>query len=225
MLDLTPNRWHERMIRVLVVDESPLFRRALIVALEGHPDIEVVAEASEGTAALKRARELTPDVAFVAIRVPGGGARMALSLRETVPGMEVAVLTAADDLPDSISAIRSGARGFVPRDTAASYATDVARALVAGRPVLQPTVATLVQQEYDRLGRQHGSVQQTLDPPRLDPRESAVLAGLAQGKSLREVADSLGLAPVTTANLCRNSLDKLHRYARAEGVLFAAMGA
>ncbi len=222
MLDLTAHRWHERTVRVLVVDESPLFRRSLIVSLEDHHDIEVVAEAAEGATAVDRARELTPDIAFVSIRLPGGGARLALSLREVVPGIEVAVLAVPDDLPDAIRAIRAGARAFVPRDEAAVHATGITRALAAGRPVLQPAVATLVIAEYARLGRQNASVQQTLVPPALDERETAVLTELARGRSLREVADVLALPAVTTANLCRNSLDKLHRHARAEGVLFAA---
>lgn len=222
MFDLSARRWHERMIRVLVVNESPLFRRALIVALEAHLDLEVVAEASEASAAVRRAAELTPDIAFAAIRLPGGGARIALSLRETVPGIEVAVLTVPDDGPDAVRAIRAGARGFVPRDSAVAQGAEVARALVAGRPVLPPNVAAAVLTEFGRLGREATSVQRSLAPPTLDPREAQVLQGLAERRSIGLLAADLDLRPTTVANLARNAIDKLHRHARSEGVLFAA---
>lgn len=210
---------------MLVLDESPLFRRQLIVALERHPDVEVMAEAADSETAIRRTAELGPDVAFLTMRLPPiGGVRTAVSLREVVPGVEIALVVGPDDDPELVRAVRAGVTGFVPWESVTAQGGVVARALVRGRPVLTGQVAAAVLADYERMERHAGSIQDALVAPVLDERERQVLERLAEGRSLTGAGEDLALSPPTAANLARNALLKLSRHARTEAVLHAAAG-
>jgi DNA-binding NarL/FixJ family response regulator len=210
-------------VRVVVFDESPLFRRQLIVALERHSDIEVMAEAASSDTAIAITAEMAPDVAFLTMRLPPvGGVRTAISLREAVPGVQIAFIMGTDEDIDLVRAVKAGASGFAPRDAIVEHAGSMARALVAGRPVLTARVAAAVVAEYESLGRHSGSVQQQLAPPHLEQAEMAVLTRMADHRSAGEAAADLGIGTTTAANLARNAMEKLHRHTRTEAVAFAA---
>ncbi|WP_334143789.1 response regulator transcription factor [Rhabdothermincola sp.] len=209
-------------MRVLVLDESPLFRRQLIVALERHPDIEVIGEAADADTGLRRTAELIPDVAVLTMRLPPiGGRRAAVSLREVAPVVEVLIVVGPDDGPELARLARAGVTGFVPWEAATARCAAVVEALVRGRPVLTPQAAAAVLAEYERLDRHAGSIQDDLPPPTLERPERQVLERLADGASLIGASDALAVGAPTAANLVRNALVKLQHHARAEAVLHA----
>ncbi|WP_208029217.1 response regulator transcription factor [Rhabdothermincola sediminis] len=210
-------------MRVLVLDESPLFRRQLIVALERHPDIEVIGEAAEADTGLGRTAELVPDVAVLTMRLPPmGGRRAAVSLREVAPGIEVLIVVGPDDDPELARLARAGVTGFVPWEAATARCAVAVEELVRGRPVLTPRAAAAVLAEYERLGRHAGSIQDDLSPPVLEGRERQVLERLADGSSLIGASEDLAGGAPTAANLVRNALLRLQRHARAEAILHTA---
>lgn len=207
-------------MRVLVLDESPLFRRQLIVALERHPDIEVIGEASEADTGLRRTAELLPDVAILTMRLPPmGGRRAAAFLREVAPGIEVLIVVGPDDDPELARLARAGVNGFVPWEAATARCAVAVEQLVRKRPVLTPRAAAAVLAEYERLGRHAGSIQDDLFPPVLEERERQVLERLAEGSSLIGASENLAVGAPTAANLVRNALVKLQRHARAEAIV------
>jgi DNA-binding NarL/FixJ family response regulator len=197
---------------VLVVDESPLFRRRLIVGLEHDDDVEVMAEAADTTTALARARVLIPDVVFVTTQLPpSGGMAAAMALRDLVPGVAVLMIVGPDDDADLLTAVKAGVLGFAPREAVIAHGGPIARALVAGRPVLTAKVAAAVLDEGARVVSAGGR-------PPFDDREHDVLARLAEGRTLGQAAVDLGVATATVANRTRNVFERLHRRARSQGM-------
>lgn len=208
---------------MLVLDESPLFRRQLIVALERHPDVEVMAEAADSETAIRQTAELSPDVVFLTLRLPSlGGVRTALSLREIAPDLEIALIVGPDDDRELGRAVRAGVTGFVPWESATARCGNIARKLLQGHPVLTTEAARAVLAEYEREGRNAASSTGALGAPVLDGRERGVLERLAAGRSLPEAGADLDLTSAAAASLARNALMKLSGHARTQAVLHAA---
>ncbi len=199
------------MVRLLVLDESPLFRRRLIVGLEHHDDIEVMAEAAEGHTAIVRATELAPDVVFLTAQLPpDGGVTAAAAIRELLPGTAMLMIVGPDDEPELIPAVQAGVVGFAPREAVTGHGGPIARALAAGRPVLTARVATALIDHHDP----------AVGPDlALEEAERTCLEHLAAGQTLGQVATQLGVPTATVANRVRNVLERLHRRARDEALL------
>lgn len=216
------DKWHDDVVRVVVVDDHALLRRRLLIQLEEQPDLDVIAEAGDGEQAIALCRGLAPDVVVVGMRVERiGGPRTAAGIREVVPSAHLVMLVSADDEADSVRAINAGAAGFVNRE-GIERAPAVVRAVAGGMAVLPPAVAERVLAEYHSLGRQAGSVQQRITPPTLDEREAQLLRHLADGATVVTAADAVGVAAGTAKNLLTNAVEKLYRHARTESVLAAA---
>jgi DNA-binding NarL/FixJ family response regulator len=195
----------------LVCDESALFRRQMVIALEADPRIEVVAEAPDSDAARGGALQHAPDVAFVSADLPPlGGDRTTLAVRETNPGVMVILVYEGDEADRSgrvlARALRAGAHALVPRRVAVEVAAATVQSLARGRPVLEPVLARSVLAEYaDRR------------TPTLTARERTVLEQIAGGATTDAAAAAIGASVHTAENLVANALAKLQRGARAEG--------
>lgn len=192
-------------------DESALFRRQMVIALEADPRIEVVAEAPDSDAARGGALQHAPDVAVVSGDLPPlGGDRTTLAVRETNPGVMVILVYDGDEADPSgrvlARAVRAGAQALVPRREAIEVAVATVQTLGRGRPVLEPVLARVALAEYTD-GR----------TPTLSARERAVLEQTAAGASTDTAAASIGASVRIAENLVANALAKLQRGARAEG--------
>jgi DNA-binding NarL/FixJ family response regulator len=208
ILDAVSSKWHDRVVRLLVLDESPLFRRRLIVGLEHHDDIEVMAEAADAHTAIVRATELAPDVVFLTAQLPpDGGVAAAAAIRELLPGTAMLMIVGPDDEAELIGGVQAGVLGFAPREAVTGHGGPIARALAAGRPVLTARVATAVLDHHDQ-----GSA------PALGTAERTCLEHLAAGQTLGQVATDLGVPTATVANRVRNVLEHVHRRARDEAL-------
>src|SRR5437867_10850438 len=120
-------------IRVLIADDHALFRRGLIMVLEAEPDIEVVAEAQDGTEVIGKAEEFVPDVQLMDVRMPKlNGIEAARAIGESVPTAQIVMRTVSDEEDDLFDAIKPGANGYLPKDISIDAVADAIRSTRQG---------------------------------------------------------------------------------------------
>ncbi|NEK57586.1 response regulator transcription factor [Geodermatophilus sabuli] len=209
------------MVRVLLVDDQALFREALATLLEVRPEIEVVGEAGDGDAALRRAAELRPDVVLMDLHMPVlDGIAATRRLRVEQPAVQVLALTTFDDDEDVFAALRAGAVGYLLKDVPSDRLVEALLAAARGESVLQPSVAARVIARLAQLPDDGPRRPQPLVVP-LSERELEVLRLLADGGSNREIAAALFLAEGTVKNHVTNVLAKLGARDRTQAALRA----
>jgi len=203
-------------IRVLIVDDHAIVRRGIRALLETEPGIEVAGEAQDGLEALDRIRDVRPDVVLLDLLMPKlDGIAVTRRVITDDPKARILVLTsfAADD--KVFPAIRSGALGYLLKDTGADDLVRAIRQVHRGEPSLSPSIARKVLQELSR----------PMDrPPTEDPltqREVEVLQVVARGLSNQEIAGELVISEATVRTHVSNILGKLHLASRTQAALYA----
>src|SRR5579884_2626517 len=208
-------------IRVLIADDHALFRRGLIMVLEAEPDIEVVAEAQDGTEVIGKAEEFVPDVLLMDVRMPKlNGIEAARAIRESVPSAKIVMLTVSDEEDDLFDAIKAGANGYLLKEISIEEVADAIRSVVQGQSLISPSMASKLLNEFNTLARRAEERQQ-FPVPTLTSRELEVLKLVAKGLSNREIADELFISENTVKNHVRNILEKLHLHSRMQAVMYA----
>ena len=208
-------------VRVLLVDDQALFREALSTLLEVRPEIEVVGEAGDGDAALRRTADLRPDVVLMDLHMPVlNGIAATRRLRVEHPDVRVLALTTFDDDEDVFAALRAGAVGYLLKDVSGDRLVEALLAAARGESVLQPSVAARVLARFAQLSDDAPDRPQPLVVP-LSERELGVLRLLAEGGSNREIAGALFLAEGTVKNHVTNVLAKLGARDRTQAALRA----
>ena len=194
------------MIRVLIADDHPIVREGFGAIVNAEPDIQVVAQASDGVQALERAAAANPDVALMDLRMPNmGGAEAIRRLRQTNPNLRAIVLTTYDDDEAIYEAIRAGARGYLLKDVRPKDLVRAIRRVHAGGSLLQPVV---VERLLDRLGPEP-SDDEAEPVEALTPRELEVLQIMARGARNRDIADELVISERTVKIHVANVMAKL----------------
>ncbi|MGW2958934.1 response regulator [Streptomyces sp. NPDC001220] len=207
------------MIRVLVVDDEALIRTGFTHILETAEDIEVVA-AVPGGQAVQAVRELCPDVVLLDIRMPDvDGLTILADLRRMPEPPVVAILTTFDTDEYVATALRSGAAGFLLKDTDPEQLPYLVRTLAEEGTVLSSKVTRLVVGGYlDNNGREPTAVRLTA---RLTERERAVLVLMAEGLANNEIGERLHLSTGTIKGHVTNVLGKLRVSSRVQAALIA----
>ncbi|MER6273423.1 response regulator transcription factor [Streptomyces sp900105755] len=207
------------MIRVLVVDDEALIRTGFTHILDAADDIEVVAAVAGGQA-LHAVRELRPDVVLLDIRMPDvDGLTILAELRRMPEAPVVAMLTTFDTDEYVATALRSGAAGFLLKDTDPEQLPHLVRTLAEGGTVLSSRVTRLVVGGYlDNSVREPAAVRLTA---RLTERERAVLVLMAEGLANTEIGERLHLSTGTIKGHVTNVLGKLRVGSRVQAALIA----
>jgi DNA-binding NarL/FixJ family response regulator len=207
------------MISVLIVDDEELVRSGLRMILEAEPDITVVGQAGDGAEAVTRARQLSPDVVLMDIRMPtvDGLEATRQLLGDAATGPKVVILTTFDLDEHVYDALRAGASGFLLKDVPVSQLVHAVRVAAAGDALLAPSVTRRLIAAFTRA-----------IPPRgcsglseLTPREIEVLRLLAEGLSNREIATRLFVGDATVKTHVARILAKLGVRDRVQAVVIA----
>ena len=195
------------MIRVLLVDDHPVVRSGLAGLLGEEPDIEVVGEASDGAEGVSLARDLTPDLVLMDLRMPGmDGASATAEI--TAAGGRVLVLTTYDTDADILRAVEAGATGYLLKDTPREQLVGAVRAAARGETVLAPPIAAKLMRQV----RGHDQ---------LTPREIEVLGLVGRGLSNGDVARELFIGEATVKTHLLRIFDKLDVDDRTRAVTVA----
>ena len=203
------------MIRVLIADDHAVVRGGLRTYLDLQPDLEVVAEAADGEAAVREAERATPDVVLLDLVMPGlDGAGALPRLRERVPGARVIVLTSFGEDERLFTALRAGAAGFLLKDTEPAELVRAIRIAHAGQAPLSPAVATRLVDRMATGGRPRAA-------ELLTPRELEVLGLIARGYANKRIALELGVAEKTVKTHVGHVLAKLGLSDRTQAALYA----
>ena len=209
------------MIRVLLADDQSLVRAGFRALLDAQPDIEVAGEASDGEEALRRVRELRPDVVLMDIRMPvldGLAATRRITEDAALGQVKVVMLTTFELDEYVFEAIRSGACGFLVKDTEPEELLRAVRTVVDGDALLSPGVTRRLIAEFAARSKEpaaEGALAQ------LTEREREVMALVGIGLSNEEIARRLVVSPLTAKTHVSRTMVKLGARDRAQLVVYA----
>ena len=209
------------VIRVVLADDQALVRAGFRALLDAQEDIEVVGEASDGGEAVRLVRRLAPDVVLMDIRMPGTdglAATRAIAGDERLSNARIIILTTFELDEYVFEAIRSGASGFLVKDTEPVELLRAVRAVADGDALLSPGVTRRLIGEFASKTREARPAP-TLDV--LTEREREVMALVAEGLTNDEIAERLYVSPMTAKTHVSRAMTKLGARDRAQLVVFA----
>ena len=206
-------------IRILLADDHTVIRSGLRLLLERQPDFKVVGEASDGREAVDTAGAAKPDVAVLDIGMPNlNGIEAARQITQKYPDIAVVILSMHADESYVLRALKSGARGYLLKDSPESDLVNAIRAVEDGKAYFSPAISRMLVDDYMRQLEQRG-VEDTYEL--LTAREREILQLLAEGKANKEIATLLKLSLYTVETHRGNILQKLNLHSTAELILYA----
>ncbi|MFI1728029.1 response regulator [Streptomyces acidicola] len=209
------------MIRVLLADDQSLVRAGFKALLDAQPDIEVAGEVADGEAALRKVRELRPDVVLMDIRMPvldGLAATRRITENQCLKDVKVVMLTTFELDEYVFEAIRSGASGFLVKDTEPEELLRAVRAVVDGDALLSPGVTRRLISEFAARSKEPATAASLGG---LTEREREVMALVGIGLSNEEIARRLVVSPLTAKTHVSRTMVKLGARDRAQLVVLA----
>ncbi len=207
------------VIRVVLVDDQDLFRRAVRALLEDEGGFEVVGEASDGAHGQETVLATHPDVVLMDVQMPVcTGVEATRSIKAQRPDIHVIMLTVSDVDDDLFDAIKAGADGYLPKNLKPEDLFQMVRGVMAGETPISPSVASKLLGEF-RNGPRLETTQAAGSG--LTQREKEVLQFVSSGLSNAEIAARLSIVEATVKNHLHNILEKLHLRNRVQAAAFA----
>ena len=205
-----------RTVRVLIADDQTLFRDGMAELLKRGDKVELVGEASNGAEAVKKALALKPDVVLMDLRMPEvDGVEATRRIRTQCPNTRVLVLSMFETDKYVVDALRSGASGYVLKDTDAGAIVSSIMTVMAGGRVMAESVADRV------LDMATGSDRPDEKYDGLTPREVEILKLVAAGTAVKHIGYQLKISEKTVRNHLSNIYQKLQIYDRGQAILYA----
>jgi len=193
-------------IRILVVDDHPVVRQGIAVLVGTQPDMTSVAEASNGREAIQQFRAHRPDVTIMDLQMPEmSGLDALIAIRGEFPNARIIVLTTYAGDVQILRALKSGAQGYLLKNTFHKDLIDTIRAVHAGKKSLSPEVSCEI--------AEHST------DDALTPAEVSVLKLIATGNANKQIADQLSIAEETVKSRVKNILSKLGAQDRTQAAV------
>jgi DNA-binding NarL/FixJ family response regulator len=205
-------------IRIVVIDDHPLFREGVVNTLRADARFDVIAEGTTALDALQMASEHLPDLLLLDINIPGGGLNILPRMTADCPVTKVIMLTASEEEDAVLSALKAGARGYILKGVAARELIRTLHAVYDGEAYVTPTLAASL------LSEMTGDATATHPANPLDQltaREREILQLVATGQSNKEIGFELHLSEKTVKHYMTNILQKLQVRNRVEAALLA----
>jgi two-component system, NarL family, response regulator DegU len=210
-------------IRVMIVDDHPVFREGLVRVMEGADDIDVVLEVADGEEALFRARELCPDVILMDVNLPTiNGIQATREIKAVLPHVQIIVLTAYHDEEQLLQAERAGAAAYFPKYVTPIELVDAVRRVSGGEQLLGETATS--RPNLAGLSQSESAGAPSIDDEKFVPlsaREMEILGFVARGFSNKEIAAELSISRQTVKNHMTAILRKLTVEDRTQAALYA----
>ena len=207
-------------IRVLVVDDHPLFREGVVRTLSEEAGVAVVGEADTASGAIEMARGTLPEVVLLDLKLPdASGLTVVETLQHECPYSQIVVLTAVEDEDALLQALKQGARGYLVKGISGRELKTVVRAIARGETYVSPSMAGRLLKELTTAERSA-----TMGVASLTDREGSILQLVAEGLTNKEIARRLSLSEKTVKHYMTNILQKLQVRNRVEAALLAARG-
>ena len=205
-----------RAIRIVVVDDHTLFRRGMIALIGREPGFAVVGEAADGFEGIRTVAMQRPDVVLLDLNMPGiSGVEALQAIRKEAPGTHVVMLTVSEDAEDLLTALRSGALGYLLKNIDSDFLIASIRRAAEGESAISPEMTGKLVREV-RTGTSAAQPDNTLSP-----REREILRHLAKGASNKEIARTLDVAESTVKIHVQHILRKLNLSSRVQAAVWA----
>jgi len=212
----------KKLIKVLLVDDHPIVRKGIASCLAKSPDLQILGEAADGVEALRKAREMTPDVILMDIDMPNmSGLAVTQALRKELPQVKVLILSMHRQTDYVLRILQSGALGYVLKDAPADELIEAIQTVYSGQAYFSSDIARVALTQFVQ-GSSEGP-----SPMNLTNREREVLILIAEGLSNKEIAVKLNLGVRTVEThrerimrkLNIHSIAGLTRFAIAKGLI------
>jgi DNA-binding NarL/FixJ family response regulator len=198
----------DKLIRIMSVEDHPVFREGLGMIIGSQKDMILVAQATGGEEAIAKFREHRPDITLMDLRLPGiNGTDALIAIREEFPGARIIMLTTFDGDADIQRALRAGASAYLLKSTPSKDVLSVIRSVYVGRRHIPPDVAARLAEHLGDNG--------------LTPRELEVLLLVRDGHRNKEIANKLAISETTVNFHIKNIVDKLRANDRTHAVTIA----
>ena len=201
---------------MVIADDQRLFANGLARILGIQTDMEVVGEAHTGEEAISLCLHEEPDVVLMDLSMPGiGGLSATRKILSLLPRTQVLILTVHTDDAHVFQGIKAGAQGYILKDCTPEELTRAIRTVHAGETIMSQDIARKTLTTFESI-RSNTEI-----TPNLTERELEVIKALAQGKSNKEIAQTLGISEKTVRNHASNIYNKLHIFDRTQAVIYA----
>lgn len=204
-------------VRVVIVEDHPLYRKGLRTMIANVPLFTLEGEAADGLTAVELVLETRPDVVLMDLHLPGQGGIAAIrAIIAAIPTVRILVITLYEDEDSVFAALRAGARGYILKDSDEEDMVRAIHAIAAGESLFSPTIASRLLASFTQV--------RPVAPspfPTLTDRERDILHLMAKGRSNPAIAAELYLSVKTVANNVSNILGKLQVADRSEAIVRA----
>jgi two-component system nitrate/nitrite response regulator NarL len=211
-------------LRVLLVDDQPLFRRALATLISAQFDMTVVGEGENGRDALEKVRALHPDLVVMDVNMPvASGVDGVNAIRSAGFVTPIVMLTVSEDDDDLFESIKAGANGYLLKNVRPEQLFEDLRGVMRGEAPIAPAVASKLLEALRTGGipPRGGQAAAPASDQILTRRESEILQLVSSGLSNKEIANELTITEGTVKNHVHNALEKLHLTNRVQAAAYA----